>query len=114
MFVVFANFYEFTDGTGEVESCEVSGLAGFDEPVPAPELLEEMVVWANEQYAKVAVDTGTDMVFLLEEFCGHGFNADNPAAPCFSWCGVGELVRSDMHSSQPRPAISISRICLWP
>ena len=44
VFVVFANMYEFTDGTGEVESCDVSGLAGFDEPVPSPQQLAEMVI----------------------------------------------------------------------
>ena len=83
VFVVFANMYEFTDGTGDVQACDVSGLAGFDEPVPQPEELKQMVVWANEQFVKMAVDTGTDVVFLLEEFCGHGFNADDPTAPCY-------------------------------
>jgi lysophospholipase L1-like esterase len=83
VYVVFANVYEFTDGTGEVQSCDVSGLAGFDEPVPSPEQLKEMVVWANEQYLKIAVDYEVDMIFLLEDFCGHGFENDNPAAPCY-------------------------------
>jgi hypothetical protein len=75
--------YEFTDGTGEVESCDVSALAGFDKPVPAPEKLADMVIWANEQFLKIAVDYQIDMIFMLEEFCGHGFNADNPSAPCY-------------------------------
>jgi hypothetical protein len=82
-FVVFANMYEFTDGTGEVESCNVSGLAGFDQPVPSPETLADMVIWANEEFMSIAVDTGSDMIFLLEAFCGHGFNADDPTAPCY-------------------------------
>lgn len=101
VFVVFANFFEFTDGTGEVESCEVSGLAGFDEPVPSPQELAEMVIWANEQYAKIAVDTGTDMLFLLEEFCGHGFNSDNPAAPCYR--GPGTARWFDLTCIHPNP-----------
>ncbi|MDI1448565.1 DUF4336 domain-containing protein [Polyangium sp. 6x1] len=25
------------------------------------------------------------MIFLLEEFCRHGFDNDNPAAPCYRW-----------------------------
>lgn len=83
VFVVFANIYEFTDGTGDVMSCDVSGLAGFEEPVPNPEQLTEMILWANEQYMSIAVDTGTDMLFLLETFCGHGFGNDDPASPCY-------------------------------
>lgn len=83
VFVIFANMYEFTDGTGDVQACDVSGLVGFDEPVPQPDELKQMVVWANEQFVKMAVDTGTDVVFMLEEFCGHGFNADDPSAPCY-------------------------------
>ena len=83
VFVVFANIYEFTDGTGDVQSCDVSGLAGFDEPVPSPMELAALVVHANEQYLSIAVETGSDMIFLLEDFCGHGFNSEDPAAPCY-------------------------------
>jgi lysophospholipase L1-like esterase len=83
VFLVFANMYEFTDGTGEVQSCDVSGLAGFDEPVPSPQELADLVIWANEQYLSIAVETQSDMIFLLEDFCGHGFKADDPAAPCY-------------------------------
>jgi lysophospholipase L1-like esterase len=83
VFVVYGNLYEFTDGTGDVQSCDVSALAGFDQPVPAPDELKAMVIWANEQYARIAVDWGVDMAFLLEDFCGHGFAADDPAAPCY-------------------------------
>jgi lysophospholipase L1-like esterase len=83
VYVVFGNMYEFTDATGEVESCDVSALAGFDQPVPSPAQLADMVVWANEQYVKIAVDTGTDVIFMLEDFCGHGFHNDDPAAPCY-------------------------------
>ncbi len=101
VYVVFANFFEFTDGTGDVEACDVSGLAGFDEPVPHPEQLAEMVIWANEQYLKIAVDTGTDMIFLLEEFCGHGFNADDPSAPCYR--GPGAETWFDLTCIHPNP-----------
>lgn len=101
VFVIFGNMYEFTDGTGEVESCDVSGLAGFDEPVPSPETLADMVIWANEQYVKIAVDTQTDIIFMLEEFCGHGFNADNPAAPCYR--GPATEQWFDMTCIHPNP-----------
>jgi len=100
--VVFSNMYEFTDGTGEVESCDVSGLAGFDEPVPSPELLADMVIWANEQFIKIAVDTGADAIFMLEDFCGHGFNADDPTAPCYR--GAGSEIWFDLTCIHPNPA----------
>lgn len=87
VYVVFGNIYEFTDGTGEVESCDVSGLAGFDQPVPAPDELSEVVVWIQEQYMDIAVSTGTDLVFMFEGFCGHGFNAADPTAPCYRGAG---------------------------
>lgn len=101
VFVVFANMYEFTDGTGEVASCDVSGLAGFDKPVPAPDQLANLVIWANEQYAKIAVDTGADMIFMLEDFCGHGFNADDPTGPCYR--GPGAETWFDLTCIHPNP-----------
>ena len=101
VFVVFANIYEFTDGTGNVQACDVSGLAGFDKPVPAPAELKEMVVWANEQYMSIAVDHGADMIFLLEDFCGHGFEHDNPDAPCYR--GPGTDVWFDLTCIHPNP-----------
>ncbi len=101
VFIVFANMYEFTDGTGEVESCDVSALAGFDKPVPAPEKLADMVIWANEQFLKIAVDYQIDMIFMLEEFCGHGFNADNPSAPCYR--GPNQEQWFDLTCTHPNP-----------
>jgi hypothetical protein len=42
-----------------------------------------MLVWANEQYLRIAVESGTDMIFMAEAFCGHGFNHDDPTSPCY-------------------------------
>ncbi len=102
VFVVFGNMYEFTDGTGNVQACDVSGLAGFDQPVPAPDELAAMVIWANEQYVRIAVDYQVDVIFLLEEFCGHGFERDNPAAPCYR--GPGQVGYFDLTCIHPNPA----------
>jgi len=102
VFVIFGNLYEFTDGTGDVEACDVSGLAGFDQPVPAPMELAELVVWIEEEYGRMAAETGTDMVFMLEEFCGHGFNADDPTAPCYR--GPNTPVWFDLTCIHPNPA----------
>jgi lysophospholipase L1-like esterase len=81
--VVFANMFEFTDGTGDVSACPAAGLAGFGASWDDPDLLASMVIWANEQYMSIAVESGIDMIFMLEHFCGHGFNAQDPAAPCY-------------------------------
>lgn len=101
VFVVFSNMYEFTDGTGEVQSCNVSALAGFDKPVPAPAKLAEMVIWANEQFLQIAVENQVDAIFMLEEFCGHGFNSDDPTAPCYR--GPGNANWFDLTCTHPNP-----------
>ena len=60
-----------------------------------------MVIWANEQFVKMAVDTGSDVIFLLEEFCGHGFNADDPSAVCYR--GPGNATWFDLTCIHPNP-----------
>jgi lysophospholipase L1-like esterase len=102
VFVVFANAYEFTDGTGEVQSCDVSQLAGFDQPVPSPASLRAIVVGVHEGYLQIAVDHQVDMLFLAEEFCGHGYERDNPAAPCYR--GPGQAAYFDLTCTHPTPA----------
>lgn len=83
VFVVFANIYEFTDGTGDLMSCPAAGLGGFDKPWMDVEALKQLVLGINERYMEIAVETQTDMIFMLENFCGHGFKAGDPAAPCY-------------------------------
>ncbi len=102
VYVVFANMFEFTDGTGDVTACPAAGLAGFGNPWEDPELLTELVVWANEQFMSIAIETGTDMIFMLEHFCGHGFNADEPEAPCYR--GPGAENWFDFTCIHPTPA----------
>jgi hypothetical protein len=80
--VVIANMYEFTDGTGDTKSCSTASLAGI-EPWQDKQAQADMVIWANEQYMKIAVDTGSDMIFMLESFCGHGYKRNDPTGPCY-------------------------------
>ncbi|MBI2376425.1 MAG: SGNH/GDSL hydrolase family protein [Deltaproteobacteria bacterium] len=82
-FVVFGNMFEFTDATGDVGSCPAASVAGFDAPWSNPADLEELVIWANEQYMRIAVDTGSDLVWMLEHFCGHGYHHDDPNNRCY-------------------------------
>lgn len=83
VFVVMANMFEFTDGTGDVDSCPAASLAGFDEPWSNPQDLEDLVVWANEQFMRITVDYGADIIFMLESFCGHGYHHDDPTNRCY-------------------------------
>lgn len=80
-FVVFANIYEFTDATGDVESCPGAVLAGFDGQAAAQ--MRPAYIHVDEQYMRIAVETGSDMIFLLENFCGHGFHAGEPDNECY-------------------------------
>ncbi len=93
-FVVFANPFEFTDGTGDVGACspdsinipgigplDVSALglnlaeiAGFGQ-WERPEVQRDIVLWITEQFMRIAVDYQADMIWMLEHFCGHGYVA---------------------------------------
>ena len=82
-YVVFANIYEYTDATGDLQACDTSSLAGFEDPLPVPSELLTLVAWMEEQYGKIASEFGADFIFMFEEFCGHGFNADDPESLCY-------------------------------
>lgn len=106
--VIYANPFEFTDGTGLVDACSpqsinvpfvgeldvsdlginMAGLAGFAS-WEKPEVQEAIVIWLLEQYMKLAVETATDMVWMLELFCGHGYVATGPDADVDNRCYRG-------------------------
>ncbi|MSP63821.1 MAG: hypothetical protein EXR72_26440 [Myxococcales bacterium] len=81
VYIVFANVYEFTDGTGDALSCPSAALAGYMN-VPWPDG-PKVFIYLDEQMVKLAVETKTDIVFMEELFCGHGFRRDDKAAPCY-------------------------------
>lgn len=105
VFVIFANPPEFTDGTAQVESCGLSTIAGFNDPWPNPADLESLVIWAVEQYMAIAVETQTDLVWMLESFCGHGFVATGPNADANNRCyrGPGTERWFDLTCIHPNP-----------
>ncbi len=90
--VVFANNYEFTDATGDTSACVTSELADI-QPWQDKQAQEDMVTWTNEQYLKIAVDTQSDLVFMLEQFCGHGYKRNDPNGPCYH--GPGQALWFD-------------------
>jgi lysophospholipase L1-like esterase len=80
VFVIFSNVFEYTDATGNMSacpSCLIVGLCGDWPEGRAP------AIFINEAYMRIAVETGTDMVFMLEHFCGHGWESDNPESQCY-------------------------------
>lgn len=81
VYVVFANNYEFTDGTGDVEDCPGAELAGLSGVMDTDDF-KEMFAWTQEEYMSIAVDNSADMFFLMEEFCGHGYSRGEVDALC--------------------------------
>ena len=81
--VIFANPPEFTDGTGDVGSCPSASIAGYDRNWDDPQAQATLVVYLLEQYMRVAVETGSDLVFFLENFCGHGYHNTDADAACY-------------------------------
>ena len=84
-FVVYSDVYEFTDTSGDLTSCPLAGVAGFNgtwaEGAP-------VLTRINEQYMKIAVDTGSDMIFMEENFCGHGYKAADATLQCYRGPGA--------------------------
>ena len=77
LFITFANVYEFTDATGDMSACPAAEVLGFEGQIPE---LTDAYIHISEAYMDIAVDTQSDMLMLLEHFCGHGFNADGRIA----------------------------------
>jgi lysophospholipase L1-like esterase len=82
--VIFGNTYDFTDldGGRDMSQCEGAQLIGMDGPLLEP-ITWDILSTAQEQYMSIAVETQTDMMFLGEQFCGHGWDAGNPNSRCY-------------------------------
>lgn len=83
--VVFGNVYEYTDGTNQTGVCPLAGAFDVPEGIDA---FREGYVTINQTYMDLAVRTQTDVVFLFEQFCGHGFFYDDPTNPCYRGPGA--------------------------
>lgn len=96
--VVMANVYEYTDTSGNLDSCpaaSASGLHGNWSQGAAA------VVHLQEQMMQIAVETGTDLVFLLEDFCGHGYERNDSSLQCYR--GPGAELWFDLTCYHPDP-----------
>lgn len=79
-YVVFANVYEYTDTSGDLSSCPAASLAGMDGSWPEG---KPAIVHFEEGFMKTAVETKTDMMFLFEHFCGHGYKRKDASLQCY-------------------------------
>lgn len=97
VFVIFANVYNFSDNTADLSACTGADWVGMDE---WPDL-RAVYTHVNQEMARVAADTGTDMVFLNEHFCGHGFLAGDATNECYR--GAGSSIWFDFTCTHPTP-----------
>lgn len=98
-FVMFANVYEYTDATTEMTSCPSATFAGLTGTWP-----DGLAVFKHlrEGYLKIAVETKSDMIFMGEEFCGHGFRASKADGQCYR--GPNSETWFDLTCIHPNPA----------
>lgn len=103
VFVVFGNTFDFTDpdGAEDMAACDGAALIGLDKPLREP-ILHEILADAQARYLKLAVETGTDMMFFGESFCGHGWNGDDPTRRCYR--GPNTPVWTDFTCEHPNGA----------
>lgn len=102
VFVVNANVYEFTDGTFDFLSCPAASLAGFNSNPDMPDILLSSLRHINEEYMRIAAENGTDVVFMSEGFCGHGFHAGDESSTCYR--GPDNETWFDLSCIHPTPA----------
>ncbi|MDB5214734.1 MAG: hypothetical protein JWO86_2661 [Myxococcaceae bacterium] len=98
VFVTFANVYEYTDTSGDLGSCPTAQLASMSGTWPTG---VPAIVHLQERYLQIATETKTDMIFLLEHFCGHGYKRDDPTLQCYR--GPGAELWFDLTCIHPSP-----------
>lgn len=98
VYVTFANVYEFTDTSADLSSCPAASVAGFSGQWPDG---RAAITHLQEQYMKIAVDTQTDLVFLFETFCGHGFKRNDSSLQCYR--GANTDLLFDLTCIHPTP-----------
>lgn len=82
--LIFANTYDFTDAWGaeDMARCPGADLIGMSSSLREP-VFQDIMREFQETYLSIAVETGTDMVFLGEVFCGHGYTYDDASGRCY-------------------------------
>ncbi|MBM4397238.1 MAG: hypothetical protein FJ087_16330 [Deltaproteobacteria bacterium] len=103
VFVVFANTFEFSDedSGNDLAKCPGAGIISMNTALIDPDF-SEMARYLNLEYARIAVETGTDMVFYGESACGHGYMRDDPEGRCYK--GPGATLWFDITCMHPGAA----------
>lgn len=102
-YVVFATNFEFTDtdSANDFATCPGAGIISMDTALVDPEL-NAIGAWVLSEYVRIAVETGTDVIFMGEGFCGHGHMRDNPDGRCYR--GPGAELWLDITCMHPSAA----------
>lgn len=84
VFVVFANTFAFNDlDSGyDLASCPGAEIIAMNWALVSADFLA-MATWFTTQYMRIAVETGTDMVFFGEAACGHGHMRNDENGRCY-------------------------------
>lgn len=103
VFIVFANTYEFSDldSGKDLADCPGAGIISMDTALIDPEF-QAMSRYFTTEYMRIAVETGTDLVFFGEHACGHGYMYDNPEGRCYR--GPGAALWLDITCMHPGSA----------
>ena len=99
--VIFGNVYEYTDTTGDITACELADDFGYGEIGDNAAALRAGYLRINERFMQTATATRTDVIFMLEHFCGHGFDAEDPDNECYR--GEDAEVWFDLTCIHPNP-----------
>lgn len=102
VYVVFADTYDFTDpdGADDMARCDGARLIGMDDALRDP-VIQDILGRAQEEYVHIATDTQTDVVFLGEAFCGHGYDRDDATSRCYR--GADSELWLDLTCEHPSP-----------
>jgi len=89
--LVVANIFDVTDETGALDIAECTGpeWIGLYDPLLDPLTHDLAIAW-QEEVAALASETGSDLVFMGEHFCGHGYNYADATGRCYRG-GVSEV-----------------------
>lgn len=103
VYVIFGNIYDFTDpdGASDMASCPGAQLIGMDRPLNNP-VFQDIIKDAQEDMLSMAVDTQTDLFFLGETFCGHGYANTDSNNRCYR--GAGSELWLDFTCEHPNAA----------
>jgi lysophospholipase L1-like esterase len=89
VYLVFANTFAFNDADSgyDLANCPGAEIISMNWALINADF-QAMASWFTAQYMRIAVETGTDMVFFGEAACGHGYMRDQPSGRCYRGPGA--------------------------